>query len=82
MQPLEERRRLLADLFDGRNAAAAAFAATRRQPRTRDVDQLFAEARERGNEGLLLKRSGSPTNPASAAAHGRNSSGPTAHWMS
>jgi DNA ligase-1 len=51
--PIEERRQILVDTLG-------------RQPSPSDhggIDRLFAEARERGNEGLLLKRRGSIYEP-------------------
>jgi len=57
-QPLEERRRLLDQLFGARPFPLLLSA--QHAPTTHAaIDQLFLAARERGNEGLLLKRRGS-----------------------
>ena len=61
-EPFEERRRKLETLFDGVQAPlllSPQFGASGPE----DVEQLFTEARTRGNEGLLLKRRGSLYEP-------------------
>lgn len=61
-RPLEERRRLLSDLFEAQTLPlllSPEHAVTTHA----DLDALFLEARARGNEGLLLKRRGSHYEP-------------------
>jgi DNA ligase-1 len=61
-QPLEERRRLLTELFRER-AFPLMLSPEHRVETHADLDALFVEARARGNEGLLLKRRGSHYEP-------------------
>jgi DNA ligase-1 len=61
-RPLAERRRLMEDLGLGRPFLLARVE-TAGGPR--DLDRIFAETRERGNEGLMVK------DPQSAYAPGR-----------
>ena len=60
--PFEERRRLLEETLA--SAGAPLFVSPQFTPATHgDIDHFFSEARERGNEGLLLKRRGSAYEP-------------------
>ncbi len=61
-QPLEERRRLLAELFHAQ-ALPLLLSPEYRVNTHEELDALFREARDRGNEGLLLKRRGSLYEP-------------------
>jgi len=56
--PIEVRRKLLEDLFQG---LSMPFLVSPQRPLVShgDVEQSFLDARSRGNEGLLLKRKGS-----------------------
>ncbi len=61
-QPLEERRQLLARLFQAQTLPlllSPEYSVTTQE----ELDTLFREARARGNEGLLLKRRGSVYEP-------------------
>lgn len=51
----EARRKLLEELFAGRESPLL-LSPQHRATTIAEVDELFAQARERGNEGLLLKR--------------------------
>jgi DNA ligase-1 len=56
--PVEERRALMESLLEGRGPRL--LLSPRYDAKTHDdIDRYFAEARERGNEGLVLKRRGS-----------------------
>lgn len=56
--PLEERRRLLESVVAERGSPFLVSPQT--EPRNREeIERLFQEARNRGNEGLVLKRRGS-----------------------
>jgi DNA ligase-1 len=59
-RPLDERRRLLEDL-----ALEHPFLLARREfaGSADDLDRIFAETRDRGNEGLMVKDPGSPYTP-------------------
>src|SRR6202162_5331162 len=59
-EPLQERRRLLEGL-----EVRHPFLLARVEEATRpeDLDRIFTETRERGNEGLMLKDPGSPYTP-------------------
>lgn len=59
---LEERRRLLEESLDGRGLPLL-LSPQERLGSVDAIDNRFAEARERGNEGLLLKRAGSIYEP-------------------
>jgi DNA ligase 1 len=60
--PFEERRNLLETLFDG--AGLPLLISPQHNVQSREeIEQLFLAARERGNEGLLLKRRGSRYEP-------------------
>ncbi len=54
-RPLEDRRRILNELFEGRELPLL-LSPQYEVSTLEDVNRLFEEARERGNEGLLLKR--------------------------
>lgn len=61
-EPLEERRRLLAELFHAATLPlilSSEYGVTEHS----EIEALFLEARARGNEGLLLKRRGSHYEP-------------------
>jgi DNA ligase-1 len=57
-EPIERRRELLAPLF-GANDPRLVLSAARDARTEGDLHRLFAEARARGNEGLVLKARGS-----------------------
>jgi DNA ligase-1 len=59
---LEQRRALLEETFAGRQTPLL-LSPQQRLGSLVAIDQRFAEARERGNEGLLLKRAGSVYEP-------------------
>ncbi len=61
-QPLEERRRSLAELFEAQTLPLM-LSPEHRVTTHAELDALFLEARARGNEGLLLKRRGSHYEP-------------------
>ena len=67
----EERRRLLEGLIGAKTVGTIVLSPLFQVESREGVDLLFTAARERGNEGLLLKRK-APTNPASAAGPGTN----------
>lgn len=58
--PIEARRERLAAMLDGRVMLAPQWSAASAE----EIDRSFLQARERGNEGLLLKRRGSLYEPA------------------
>jgi DNA ligase-1 len=61
-EPHEQRRARLEDLFAGRDLPL--IISPQHQAATHDdLDRLFAEARQRGNEGVLLKRRNSLYEP-------------------
>ena len=60
--PIEERREVLLEVFQGHSLPL--LLSPVQHPQTHDeIDDLFRRARERGNEGLLLKRRGSLYEP-------------------
>jgi DNA ligase-1 len=59
-EPLQERRRLLEGL-EVRHPFL--LARVEEASRPEDLDRIFTETRERGNEGLMLKDPGSPYTP-------------------
>ena len=60
--PYEERRRELERLFAGREQPLL-LSPQHAVAKHEEIDALFAAARERGNEGLLLKRKGTAYEP-------------------
>ena len=61
-EPYEARREQLKALFAG-SAMPLLLSPQHAATTHADVDELFAQARERGNEGLLLKRKGTLYEP-------------------
>jgi DNA ligase 1 len=61
--PLEERRRVLAEAL-GTQPMPLMVSPQHGVLTHEEIDRLFLQARERGNEGLLLKRKGSHYEPA------------------
>lgn len=57
---IEQRRATMAAMLDGRVMLAPQWAVET----TGEIEQSFQQARERGNEGLILKRRGSTYEPA------------------
>jgi DNA ligase 1 len=62
-EPLIARRERLADLFVARAHLLHAPFESGDEPAAADVNERFEEARRRGNEGLMLKRTDSPYAP-------------------
>jgi DNA ligase-1 len=62
-RPLEQRRALLEQLTTEHSHGSVMLSRLLAVNSHADIDKLFAEARNRGNEGLLLKRKGSVYEP-------------------